>query len=160
MLFLIYALLSFLPTIIEGRRANAIVCDKQAAIDSAMRLSTDFVDYFNSGDLGMIFKRLMRPGATLTGSTAAPDCRQMTTNLRTTLIEQYQTGLRIEGINKSTFFSAKDSAVIVNVAHLTGQMGNNPALVDVKLYLAAEDDCSYKIQSMTQTPYGCLKASM
>lgn len=139
------------------RRDQIIICEKKAAMESSMRITTDFVDFFNNGELGMIFKQMMKPGATLTGSTAYPDCRQQTTNMRTTLIEQYHQGARIESIIKSSYFTAKDSTVMVNVAHLTGQMGVNPALIDVKFYLVPDEDCNYKIQSMTQTPYGCLK---
>lgn len=139
------------------RRDQIIICEKKAAMESSMRIATDFVDFFNNGELGMIFKQMMKPGATLTGSTAYPDCRQQTTNMRTTLIEQYQQGARIESIIKSSYFTAKDSTVMVNVAHLTGQMGVNPALIDAKFYLVPDEDCNYKIQSMTQTPYGCLK---
>lgn len=139
------------------RRDQIIICEKKAAMESSMRIATDFVDFFNNGELGMIFKQMMKPGATLTGSTAYPDCRQQTTNMRTTLIEQYHQGARIESIIKSSYFTAKDSTVMVNVAHLTGQMGVNPALIDVKFYLVPDEDCNYKIQSMTQTPYGCLK---
>lgn len=153
----IVIILLLTATSVFCRRNQVIVCDKQAAMETSMRIATDFVDFFNSGELGMIFKQMMKPGATLTGSTAHPDCRQQTTNMRTTLIEQYQQGSRIESIIKSSYFTAKDSTVMVNVAHLTGQMGVNPALIDVKFYLVPDEDCDYRIQSMTQTPYGCLK---
>lgn len=156
---MIWIALCFLTISLARRAQQGPTCEKHAAIDAGMRLSADFVDYYNSGELGMIFKRLMRTGATLTSSGPHPECRQVTTNMRTTLIEQYQQGLRLEAIGKSTFFSAKDSTVVVNVAHMTGSMGLNPALVDVKLYLVPEEDCTYRIQSMSQTPYGCLKAS-
>lgn len=151
---------AILSSIVLGRRANVQICDKQAAMENSLRLAADFVDNFNSGELGQIFKRLMKPGATLTGTSAHPDCVQTTTNMRTTLIEQYQLGLRVESITKSAFFSAKDSTVVVSVAHMTGPMGVNPGLVDVKLYLSPDEECNYKIQSMSQTPYGCLKSSM
>lgn len=149
------ALLLLLSISVEAKRkANA--CSKAESMEAGLRIAADFVDYFNTGELGQIFKKLMKQGATLTSSSAHPECVQVTTNMRTTLIEQYQSGNRIEGINKSTFWSAKDGSVIVNIAHMTGKMGLNPALIDVKLYLQAEEGCDFKIQSMSQTPYGCI----
>lgn len=136
------------------RKANA--CSKAESMEAGLRVAADFVDFFNTGELGQIFKKLMKQGATLTSFSAHPECSQVTTNMRTTLIEQYQSGIRVEGINKSTFWSAKDGSVIVNMAHMTGKMGINPALIDVKLFLQAEEGCDFKIQSMSQTPYGCL----
>ncbi len=155
--------MNILPLILAAgilaRRLNKVECNKQEAMESGMRLAADFVENFNSGELGAIFKKLMKQGATLTGTSAHHDCLQTTTNMRTTLIEQYQAGVRLESIVKSAYFNARDSTVIVNVAHLFGNMGINPDLYDVKFMLAPEDDCTYKIQSLSQTPYGCLKSS-
>lgn len=135
-------------------------CERGAAIESALRISMEFVEYFNTGELGQIFKRLMKQGATLTGTTAHSGCLTTTTNMRTTLIEQYQNGQRLESITKSTFYSSKDSSVVVSLAHLSGKMGMNPVLLDVKLFMMPEEGCTYKIQSMSQTPYGCLKTAV
>jgi hypothetical protein len=149
-----YIILILAVSVEAKRKANA--CSKTESMETGMKIAADFVDYFNTGELGLIFKKLMKQGATLTSVSAYPECSQVTTNMRTTLIEQYQSGIRIEGINKSTFWSAKDGSVIVNMAHMTGKMGLNPALIDVKLYLQAEEGCDFKIQSMSQTPYGCI----